>query len=154
MAVLTPMRELARIVARRRLYSIAAVIATVILGLASRKYPWLFPSALGKYPGDVLWAQMVYWSVALVFPSTSIARVATYALAISYADEISQLYQAPWINQIRATTCGHLVLGSAFSWLDLLSYTVGVGLCAVIEVILGRILSRSRRPQRNLEYWH
>jgi hypothetical protein len=126
--------------ARRRLYLIAALFATVALGLASRKFPWLFPSALGKYPGDALWAQMVYWSVGLVFPSASVARVASYALAVSYADELSQLYQALWINQIRATSIGHLILGSSFSWLDLLSYTVGVGLCALIEVILLRIV--------------
>jgi hypothetical protein len=132
-----------RIVARRRLYSIAAVFATVALGLASRKFPWLFPPALGKYPGDALWAQMAYWSVGLVFPSASIARVATYALAASYADELSQLYQAHWINQIRATLMGHLVLGSSFSWLDMLSYTVGVGICVIIEALLLRTVSKS-----------
>ena len=60
-------------------------------------------------------------------------------MAISYLDELSQLYQAAWINQIRATTIGRLVLGSAFSWLDLLAYTVGVGLCNAIEVILLKV---------------
>jgi hypothetical protein len=127
-----------RIMARRRLYLIAAIFVTVALGLASRKYRWLFPSALGKYPGDVFWAQTAYWSLCLVFPSASIARVASYALAVSCADELSQLYQALWINRIRATTMGHLILGSAFSWLDMLAYTVGVGLCVAIEVILLR----------------
>ena len=66
---------------------------------------------------------MVYWGVGFAFPSASIARVATYALAISYADEISQLYQERWINEIRATTIGHLALGSTFSWYDILAYT-------------------------------
>jgi hypothetical protein len=132
-----------RMMARRRLYSIAAIFATVALGLASRKYPWLFSSALGKYPGDALWAQMVYWSAGLVFPSASIPRVTAYALAVSYADELSQLYQANWINQIRATSMGHLALGSSFSWLDILSYTVGIGICAAIEAILFRTFSKS-----------
>jgi hypothetical protein len=125
-----------RIRVRRRSYLVAAVIATVAMGLLSRRYLWLFPSVLGKYPGDALWAQMVYWAVGFVFPSASIAKVASYALAISYADELSQLYQAPWINQIRATSIGHLVLGSAFSWIDMLSYTVGVGFCTVLEAMI------------------
>src|SRR5436305_11281864 len=120
---------------RRRSYLVGALFATLAVGLASRKWPWLLPAALGKYPGDALWAASVYWAVAFLSPSASVVRVAAYALAISYLDELSQLYQAPWINQIRATTIGHLLLGSAFSWLDLLAYTVGVGLCSAIELI-------------------
>ena len=110
-----------------------AIVVTVAAGLASRKFPWLLPASLGKYPGDVLWAQMMYWSIGFVFPSARIVRVAGYALAVSYADEFSQLYQAPWINHFRATTMGHLILGSQFSWADMLAYTAGVGLCSVIH---------------------
>src|SRR5262249_23729374 len=96
----------------RRSYLAIAIGVTVVAGLASRKYPWLLPASLGKYPGDVLWAQMVYWSIGFVMPSASVARVTTCALAICYADEFSQLYQAPWINNLRSTTVGHLILGS------------------------------------------
>ena len=124
---------------RRRKYLVGALFATVAVGLASRKWPGLLPAGLGKYPGDALWAGMVYWAVAFVAPSAPLIRVAAYAMAISYLDELSQLYQAAWINQIRATTIGHLLLGSAFSWLDLLAYTVGVWLCSAIEVILLKV---------------
>jgi hypothetical protein len=127
---------------RRRSYLVAAIFATVVIGLLSRKYPWLFPSVLGKYPGDALWAQMAYWATGFAFPSASIAKVSSYALAVSYIDEFSQLYHAPWIDHIRATSMGHLVLGSAFSWADMLSYTVGIGLCAVIEAMLLRAASK------------
>jgi hypothetical protein len=119
---------------RRRTYIAGAIVVTVAVGLASRRWPWLLPPWLGKYPGDALWAAVVYWTVAFVSPSAPVLRVAAYALAISYLDEFSQLYQAPWINQIRATTIGHLLLGSAFSWLDLLAYTIGIGLCTAIDI--------------------
>ena len=79
---------------------------------------------------------MVYWAVAWLIPSASIKKVAILALVVSYADEISQLYQAHWLNAIRATTLGHLVLGSAFSWLDMLAYTIGVAAGATIEYFL------------------
>lgn len=118
---------------RNRIYLGAALIGTIGLGLASRKFPMLFPAVLGKYPGDALWAQMVYWLVGLCAPAASVTKVAIYSLAISYTDELSQLYQAPWINQIRATTPGHLILGSHFSWIDLVSYTIGIALVAPIE---------------------
>lgn len=125
-------------VIRNRVFLGVAIIGTIGLGLASRKFPMLFPSVLEKYPGDALWAQMVYWLVGFFNPTASVAKVALYSLALSYADEISQIYQAPWINQIRATTLGHLVLGSSFSWLDMLAYTVGIALVAPIEWLLLR----------------
>jgi hypothetical protein len=121
---------------RRRPFLAIAIVVTVALGLASRKVPVLFPALLGKYPGDALWSLMVYWTVAWLIPDASIKKVALLALAFSYADEVSQLYQAPWINAVRRTTLGHLVLGSAFSWLDMLAYTIGVAAGATVEYFL------------------
>jgi hypothetical protein len=124
--------------ARHRGFIAAAIIGTIALGLASRKYPALFPAALGKYPGDALWAQMVYWLLAMWAPAASAVKLALGALLVSYADELSQLCQAPWILQIRATTAGHLVLGSHFSWLDMASYTVGIGMLVPLDAWLHR----------------
>lgn len=118
---------------RNRIYVGFALLFTIVLGLASRKFPGLFPPVFEKYPGDALWAQMVYWIIGMLAPAASVVKVAIYALAISYGVEISQLYQNGWINEIRATTLGHLALGSYFSWLDMLSYTIGVALVAPIE---------------------
>ncbi|MEY4763641.1 MAG: hypothetical protein RI907_314 [Pseudomonadota bacterium] len=112
---------------RRSRYTLVLwVVATVGMGLASRAFPWLFPSVLEKYPGDALWAQMVYWLVAWCAPAMGVAQVALAAFAFACADEFSQLYQAPWLNQVRATTLGHLVLGAHFSWWDLLAYACGI----------------------------
>jgi hypothetical protein len=78
------------VIIRRRSWLSAAMFATIVAGLASRKYPSLFPAFLGKYPGDALWAQMVYWTVGFVFPSASVMRVSFYALTISFLDEFAQ----------------------------------------------------------------
>lgn len=121
-----------------RAYYAVGFVAVVAMGLASRSYPWIFPAMLGKYPGDALWAMMVFCGCGFVAPRSSTAKLAGYALSISYLDEFSQLYQAPWINGIRKTTMGHLILGSTFSWLDMLAYTVGVVMCAMVREILRR----------------
>lgn len=121
----------------RRLSFAVAIIATIALGLLSRKMPGgLFPAALGKYPGDALWAIMVFFAWGLCLPTASTAKLASYALLTSYADEFSQLYQAPWINAIRATTAGHLVLGSTFSWWDMLAYTIGIAALVTAKLTL------------------
>ncbi|CKH20539.1 Protein of uncharacterised function (DUF2809) [Streptococcus pneumoniae] len=49
---------------------------------------------------------------------------------------MSQLYHAEWIDNIRATTLGGLVLGYGFLWSDLVAYTIGVGVGFLFEFIL------------------
>lgn len=114
------------------------VLSVIALGLASRRYPFIFPKILGKYPGDALWALMVFLGWTLVKPNATTIRLAVFALVISYTVEFSQLYQAPWINSIRQIPAAHLVLGSTFSWLDICAYTVGVALGVALDPIFGR----------------
>ncbi|QNH12200.1 DUF2809 domain-containing protein [Xanthomonas sp. SI] len=118
---------------RRRLWLSAAIVATIAAGLASRQFPWLLPSWLGKFPGDALWALMVYLGLAWLAPSARPLRVATVALAVCWLVEASQLYRTPWLDALRATTLGHLALGSTFVWLDLLAYAVGVAAGAALD---------------------
>ena len=56
------------------------------------------------------------------------------AVAFSAAIEISQLYHAPWIDSIRQTTVGGLILGFGFLWSDLVCYALGVAIGVTIEV--------------------
>jgi hypothetical protein len=124
-----------------RLVYLTATMAIIGLGLASRNFPGLLPSSLGKYPGDALWTLMMLTALGVIRPAWRIRRLAGSALLISYAVEFSQLYHAPWIDAVRATTLGHLVLGSAFSWRDLLAYTVGAGM----GMLAGALLPQHRR---------
>lgn len=126
----------------RPVYALATV-AVVALGLASRRFPGLFPAFLGKYPGDALWALMVFLGLACIFPRWPTGRLAATALAISWAIELSQLYHAPFLDDIRRTTLGHLVLGSSFSWPDLVAYAAGIAVAVLAEQLLPR-----RRPDR------
>ena len=110
------------------------ILAVIALGLASRRFPFLFPAWLGKYPGDALWAAMVFLGYALLKPTWPTRRLAVAALATSFLVEFSQLYHAPWLDAIRGNFIGHLVLGSEFSRVDLVAYVVGVAIGAGLEV--------------------
>lgn len=105
----------------------------VALGLGSRRYETLLPPFLARYSGDTLWATMVFVAIGFMAARWSTRRVTTVALSLSYAVELSQLYHEPWIETLRQTTVGALVLGYGFLWSDLVCYTVGVALGAVIE---------------------
>jgi hypothetical protein len=109
-----------------------------MLGLASRRYPGLVPPALGKYPGDALWASMVFFGWGIVFPTSSTFRVFIYALVTCYGVEVCKLYQAPWITEVRNSAFGHLIFGSTFSWNNLIAYTVGAALGGLGEYVLLR----------------
>lgn len=127
---------------RPRAVYLGLLVATVALGLATRRYPSAFPEIVARYGGDALWAAMVLWLAALVRPAATTRRLALLALAVSVAVEVSQLYQAPWINALRATRAGKLVLGEGFLWSDLVCYAVGVGLAAAVDAWLVSRLAR------------
>jgi hypothetical protein len=60
------------------------------------------------------------------------------ALVFSFAIETSQLYHAPWIDAVRATRLGSLVLGSGFVWSDFACYAAGICFGAATEVVAAR----------------
>lgn len=117
---------------KRYLYIIAAMIV-VFLGLASRKLSGNLPEILNMYLGDALWALMIYLFVAVIFKTPSIKWVAISSLLFCYLIELSQLYHAFWIDGIRNTRLGGLILGFGFLWSDILAYTMGVGIGILIE---------------------
>lgn len=118
---------------RRRAWQLAACVAVIALGLASRALPQYVPAALGKYPGDALWAMMIVFGLGLFATRAAPWKLALGGLLICFGVEFSQLYQAAWIVEIRAHTLGHLVLGSHFGWFDLVAYTAGVAVAAMID---------------------
>ena len=113
----------------------ALLVGLVIAaGLASRAYAQWLPASLGKYPGDALWALLVFLLIGLVRPRGATAVVAAAALAVSWGVEFGQLVQPAWLTAIRATTPGHLVLGSHFHAPDLLAYAVGIATGVAAEL--------------------
>lgn len=113
-----------------RLRYAASAVALIVVGLIVHRVD------LGLHPiardmlGDALWAAMIYcWLGALLTHASGRTRM-LLALAICFAVEASQLYRAPWLDALRATVPGHLVLGSGYESRDLLSYFLGVAAAA------------------------
>ena len=126
----------------RRLYAVMIGVI-IVLGLTSRS-DWgeqsLFPF-ITAYAGDTLWALTVFLTLGFMFTTLSTARVTLLALGIAFSVEFFQLYQAAWINAVRETLPGKLLLGAGFKWSDFVCYSVG---CAA--GFLGETLS-SRSSQ-------
>ena len=97
----------------------------MILGLLSRKINDL-PKIIELYSGDILWALMVFLIIAFIFNKKSTIFIISWAIILSYSIEISQLYHAAWIDAIRNTTLGGLILGFGFLWSDLVCFTLSL----------------------------
>jgi hypothetical protein len=121
---------------RPRAHYLALLCGTIVVGLATRRYPDAFPGFVSRFGGDALWAAMVFVLLASWRRMAATHRLALGALAIAWAVELSQLYKAPWIDAVRATRGGALVLGQGFLWSDLVSYAVGVALMAALDAAL------------------
>jgi hypothetical protein len=123
---------------RHPLVQIILIVLVCLLGIGSRRYARVLPAFVAAYAGDTLWALAAFLGIGLVLRWASTWTVASLAMAFSITIEISQLYHAEWIDSIRGTTLGALILGFGFLWSDLVCYAVGVGMGVVIEMAIGR----------------
>ncbi|MEM7655870.1 MAG: DUF2809 domain-containing protein [Bacteroidota bacterium] len=110
---------------KQRLWYAGLALLTIPIGLGSRIYD-AHLGFYGTYAPDTWWTVMFYlgFRALLVHRSRRVAAIAT--IALSFGIEFLQLYHAPWIEAIRATRLGGLILGFSFLWTDLVCYTVGL----------------------------
>ena len=82
-----------------------------------------------KYLGDALYAAMVYTILRLFWRAAAPARLAASAMAVMTAIELFQLTMIPahlLVNDhVMVRICARL-MGTEFSFLDLLTYAVGI----------------------------
>lgn len=126
-----------RVARSRTVYALAALVA-IALGLASRWDAIGLPWFVAKYAGDALWSLVVFIGFAFLFPSLSSKLLAVLAVVFACAVEISQLFHPPWLDAIRSTLPGGLVLGtpsSTFSWCDIAAYLVGITFGFLVELV-------------------
>ncbi|MCB8937887.1 MAG: DUF2809 domain-containing protein [Ardenticatenaceae bacterium] len=110
----------------------------MMVGLFSRSGLVPMPQFVLLYVGDGIWALLVFWLACFFKPAWPLKYRVMAALAFTYAIEFSQFYQADWINQIRHTTLGALVLGFTFLPSDLVAYTIGIAFGAVLDYVARR----------------
>lgn len=115
---------------------VLAALLVIPLGLSTRSpaIPW--PVFIASHGGDALYALLIYLGARALRPSAPPHHAAAAALGFCFAVETFQLYQAPWLEPIRRSLFGRLVLGSGFVWIDLVRYAGGVLLGLLGERLL------------------
>ncbi|MEQ6353403.1 DUF2809 domain-containing protein [Lysinibacillus sp. M3] len=131
-----------------RIIYLIAIAITISLGLASRNWSTLLPSFVAPNAGDILWAMMVYFGFRLLLVRKSVLTAILLSFLFSFGIEFSQLYQEDWINQIRGTTLGALILGKGFLKEDLVRYSAGIIIATILDTATIKFTLRSYMENR------
>lgn len=111
---------------RRRLAYSILYLLIIPMGYSTRRMPHWYHSFIAEFGGDTLWATMFVFLFRAIWPKPALWKIALGTYLFCLAIEVSQLYHAPWIEGLRSTFLGRMLLGSGFLWSDWLCYLTGV----------------------------
>lgn len=111
---------------RSRFAYLALALLTISAGLIVHRSTHMLTPVPRDVIGDALWAMMMVWWIGVLRPRAPARAKAAVAFAICVLVEASQLIHGPAIDRLRASTAGHLVLGSGFDPRDFAAYALGV----------------------------
>lgn len=94
-------------------------IVEVLIALYARN------SILRAYIGDVLVVILIYCFVKAFFNSP-VFITAVCVLIFSYLVETLQYFKIVEILGLQHSQLARIIIGTSFSWLDILSYTIGI----------------------------
>lgn len=120
---------------KMRLVYFGAIVLCIAFGLGSRMYQEFLPVFLAEHAGDVLWAMMVYFGLRFILVQKDVHVALFVGFLFCFAIEFSQLYQADWLNDIRGTVLGGLILGKGFLFIDFIRYTSGLLIAIIIDKV-------------------
>lgn len=99
------------------------------------------------YIGDLLVVILIY-CLLRSFLNTSVRPITISTLLFSYTIEILQYLNIVEVLGFKDSKLARILIGTNFSWIDILSYTIGIALVLLIEKMINNknshIISRSK----------
>lgn len=113
-------------------YFITALLLFAIEIIIAR---YFHDAIIRPFGGDFLVVILIYCFVQSFFNVNTMAAVAG-VLVFAYVVEVSQYYHLINLLGLENSTTARLILGTSFSWTDMLMYTLGMVLVIVAEILL------------------
>lgn len=91
-----------------------------------------------KYLGDALYAILFYLLISMLVSELRVIRKATIVFILMVTLELFQLTRIPMAlsqNENVLARIAAMLLGTVFSWLDILAYLVGIVIVASVDMI-------------------
>jgi hypothetical protein len=92
---------------RNRLVYSLALLIVIIDGLPTRLLRDHMPPFMVDYAGDALWALAIFLGFGWLLPRARTRTIVLLSVVLTWGIEFSELYQADWINAIRAVGRPH-----------------------------------------------
>lgn len=89
-------------------------------------------SIIRPYGGDVLVVIMIYYFIK-AFIETKSVYICIFTLLFAYTVEILQYLKMVEVLGVQNNKLLATILGSSFSWGDMLAYTIGIVICYLIN---------------------
>lgn len=131
----------------RKLVYLGLFVFATWLAITTRTHASWFHPLLAKYGGDIIWAGMFLFLMRIFFGRMKLWKLALSCYGLGVLDELLQLYHAPWIEAIRQTRIGGLLLGFGFLWSDILCYAIGTLLAYVAVIVIERMIPVKQRVE-------
>lgn len=96
------------------------------------------------YVGDVLIVGVIY-SFVRIFVPNRLKLLALYVFLFSVAVEIGQYFDFVSLLGLGHSQFLKILLGSSFSWGDILCYAVGAALCVGVDTSVRKIIAKPER---------
>jgi DNA integrity scanning protein DisA with diadenylate cyclase activity len=94
---------------------------------------WLHDSFIRPFGGDFLVVILIY-CMAKSFIDTPVSPTILGVLLFAYLVEISQYFHLVNLLGLERSTTARIIMGTSFSWTDMLMYTLGMLLVLIIEL--------------------
>jgi hypothetical protein len=92
----------------------------------------LHDAVIRPYGGDLLWGIFLY-CVARSFVNGPVKPIAVCVLLFCYAEEILQYFHLADRLGLRKPSLMRTLIGTSFTWVDMLCYTLGIGIVLLVE---------------------
>ena len=124
------------------------LILTIILGWATKFYEGIFSEWFNNSFSSIFYE--AFWTLFVIFirPQSPPGWVAFWVFIATSFLEFLQLWKPPFLQAIRATLIGRLLLGNTFVWWNFLYYILG---CILTWILLRYLKSYTERINRSRE---
>lgn len=118
-------KETEKVLRMYRRIVLYCAIALIPIGIASKFYQGPLKEWINDYFGDIIYEAFWIMIGVLIWPRASLAKIAAVVFIATCLIEVLQLWQPPFLQVMRASFIGKLLLGTTFVWWDFPHYLAG-----------------------------
>lgn len=115
------------------------IIFMVPVGFYTKFYSGPFSEWVHNSLGGVIY--VIFWSLLfyLLAPNVNPLKIASSVFIITCILEFMQLWHPPFLEVVRKNFLGRALIGSSFSWLDMVHYIIGFFISYSFIILLRKI---------------